>query len=231
MLVTPGRDFVTATRRIASLLLAAGRLNEVKEYFARLRSQYPQAQAQLYAIEANALLEAEFYDASLRVLNQALASVPEDTSLQYMRSMVWEKQDDLAQMEADLRAILEREPDNSTVLNALGYTLANRSVRLTEAQQLIARALELQPDEPAILDSMGWVKYRLGEYGEALDYLQQAYAVFPDPEVAAHLGEVLWVTGDSPAAMEIWSSALSNSPDHEVVVEAMQRLGARLAGE
>ena len=231
MLVTPGRDFVTATRRIASLLLAAGRLNEVKEYFARLRSQYPQAQAQLYAIEASALLEAEFYDASLRVLNQALASVPEDTSLQYMRSMVWEKQDDLAQMEADLRAILEREPDNSTVLNALGYTLANRSVRLTEAQQLIARALELQPDEPAILDSMGWVKYRLGEYGEALDYLQQAYAVFPDPEVAAHLGEVLWVTGDSPAAMEIWSSALSNSPDHEVVVEAMQRLGARLASE
>ncbi|MCZ6831153.1 MAG: tetratricopeptide repeat protein [Gammaproteobacteria bacterium] len=231
MLVAPGRDFVTATRRIASLLLSAGRLDEMSQYFIRLRGQYPQAQAQLYAIEATSLIDAEFDDASLKILNQALAEIPEDTSLQYMRSMVWEKQNDLALMEADLRAILEREPDNSTVLNALGYTLANRTSRYAEAEQLIARALELQPNEPAILDSMGWVKFHLGEHEEALKYLRQAYDAFPDPEVAAHLGEVLWVSGDSSGALAIWNSALSNNPDHELVVEAMERLGARLASD
>ena len=231
MLVAPGRDFVTATRRIGGLLLSAGRRDEMTRYFSQLRGQYPQAQAQLYAIEATSLIDAEFYDASLKILNEALTAEPQDTNLQYMRSMVWEKRGDLALMESDLRAILEREPDNPTVLNALGYTLANRTSRYTEAEQLIARALELQPDEPAILDSMGWVKYRLGEYDEALKFLRLAYGVFPDPEVAAHLGEVLWVSGDSTGALAIWSSALSSSPDHEVVVEAMERLGARLAND
>jgi tetratricopeptide (TPR) repeat protein len=231
MLVTPGRDFVTATRRIGGLLLAAGRQDEMTQYFGQLRTQYPQASAQLYAIEATSLIDAEFYDASLKILDQALATEPENTNLQYMRSMVWEKQGDMDKMEADLRAILDREPDNSTVLNALGYTLANRTTRYAEAEQLIARALELQPDEPAILDSMGWVKYHLGEYDTALKYLRQAYAVFPDPEVAAHLGEVLWVSGDSAAALDIWRSALSESPDHEVVVEAMERLGAHLSSD
>jgi tetratricopeptide (TPR) repeat protein len=231
MLVTPGRDFVAATRRIGGLLLAAGRQKEMSQYFAQLRQQYPQILAQLYAIEATSLIDVGYYDASLKVLDEALAVEPRDTNLQYMRSMVWEKQGDLTLMESDLRAILAREPDNSTVLNALGYTLANKTSRYTEAEQLIARALELQPDEPAILDSMGWVKYRLGQYQEALQYLQQAYGAFPDPEVAAHLGEVLWVSGDASAALEIWSSALSDSPEHEVVVEAMERLGARLTSD
>jgi tetratricopeptide (TPR) repeat protein len=230
MLVMPGRDFVNATRRIAKLLLAAGRIDEAALYFDKLRQQYPQAEAQLYAIQATSLSEAEFNEDSIEILNQALAELPGDTNLQYMRAMVREKQNDLAAMEADMRGILQREPDNSTVLNALGYTLANRTDRYAEAEQLIARALELQPDEPAILDSMGWVKYHLGDFDQALDYLRQAYAAFPDPEVAAHLGEVLWVTGDATGAMTIWTSALSKSPDHEVVIEAMERLGASLAG-
>jgi tetratricopeptide (TPR) repeat protein len=228
MLVSPGRDFVTATRRIAALLLTAGRMEEAAQYFDQLRQKYPPAAEQLYAIEANSLMEASFYDASLSVLDEALEITPEDTNLQYMRSVVHEKKGNLNAVEADLRGILMREPDNATALNALGYVLANRTDRYTEAELLITRALELQPDEPAILDSMGWVKYRLGEYDEAVAYLQRAYVAFPDPEVAAHLGEVLWMRGDTAAALEVWRVALENSPDHEVVVEAMHRLGANL---
>jgi tetratricopeptide (TPR) repeat protein len=228
MLVTPGRDFVTATRRIAALLLTAGRREEASQYFDQLRTKYPPAAEQLYAIEANSLMEANFYDASLSVLDEALAITPEDTNLQYMRSVLWEKKGNLAAVEADLSAILLREPDNATALNAFGYVLANRTDRYTEAELLITRALQLQPNEPAILDSMGWVKYKLGEYEEAVDYLQRAYVAFPDPEVAAHLGEVLWISGDTAAALEVWRKALEKSPDAEVVVEAMDRLGASL---
>ena len=139
--------------------------------------------------------------------------------------MLGEQQDDLELMESDLRNIIERDPDNATALNALGYTLANRTDRYDEAYDLIARALELQPDEPAILDSMGWILYRKGNYTEALDYLTRAYAVFPDPEVAAHLGEVMWVSGDTEGATRIWQGALMKDPDHKVLVSTLERLG------
>ena len=125
--------------------------------------------------------------------------------------------------------VLALEPDNSTALNALGYMLANRTERFSEAETLIARALEISPDEPAILDSWGWVKYRLGDYTTALDYLQRAYRAFPDPEVAAHLGEVLWAMGEDDAAVVIWDRALSESPEHKILLETIRRLGANLA--
>ena len=133
-------------------------------------------------------------------------------------------------MERDLRSIIASDPDNATALNALGYTLANRTERYTEAFELVSRALALQPDEPAILDSMGWVMYRTGRYEEAVDYLTRAYAAFPDPEVAAHLGEVLWITGDTDAALAVWRGALIKDPDHDILNSTLKRLGVSPLG-
>jgi Flp pilus assembly protein TadD len=145
--------------------------------------------------------------------------------------MLNEQQDRLESAEEDLRAIIALDPDNSTALNALGYTLANRTSRYAEAAELISRALALDPEEPAIMDSMGWVSYRLGDNETALKYLRQAYAAFPDPEVAAHLGEVLWSSGDRDAARVVWNQALDGSPEHEIVLETMHRFGVDPATE
>ncbi len=226
MRVQPGRDFVNATRRLATILLVAHRLPEHNNYFNQLRERLPMLATQLFAVEVESLNSQQLYSQTIQVLDQALGEMPDATSLQYMRAMALEKQGKLAEMEADLRAILLREPDNATVLNALGYTLANKTRRYADALQLIERALALDPGEPAILDSYGWVHYRLGNYPQALKYLRDAYRSFPDPEVASHLGEVLWITGDPEGAFEIWREALTGNPDHEVVIEAMQRLAA-----
>ena len=226
MRIPPGPNFINANRRLGRMLLGAGHREQHSEHFGKLRDQYPHLQAQLFVLEVESLHNQRLYVFSTEVLDRALSALPEQTDLQYLRSIAWEKQGNLARMEADLRAILLREPDNATVLNALGYTLANRTQRYREAQQLIERALQIEPDEPAILDSFGWVRYRLGDLEQALEYLRRAYGMFPDPEVAAHLGEVLWSMGRADEALDIWKTALSESPEHEIVVETMQRLGA-----
>ena len=138
--------------------------------------------------------------------------------------MLAEERGDLAGMESDLRGIIAIEPDNATALNALGYTLANRTARFEEAYALISKALALEPGEPAILDSMGWVLYRMNRNEEALRYLTRAYAEFPDPEVAAHLGEVLWITGDTDNALLVWQGGLMKDPSNAVLVETLERL-------
>jgi Flp pilus assembly protein TadD len=162
--------------------------------------------------------------AAAKVLDAGLVDLPKDSNLLYARAMLREQQGELEQMEADLRDILTRDPQNATALNALGYTLADHTDRLDEALSLISEALELQPGEPAILDSMGWVLFRLGRYEEAVGYLRQAYQQFPDPEVAAHLGEVLWVSGDTEAALEVWRAAHARDPEHPVLRLTLQRL-------
>ena len=131
---------------------------------------------------------------------------------------------DLATLELDLNYILARDPDHVDALNALGYTLADRTRRFEEAAGYIRKAFELQPDNPAILDSMGWVSYRLGDYDMALKYLRQALGNLNDPEIAAHLGEVLWVTGDRDGARAVWRKALAATPDSDVLREVMERL-------
>jgi tetratricopeptide (TPR) repeat protein len=225
MQVGESREFASASNRIGQILIGAGKIDESRKWFARQRDTYPRQREQLYGIEAELLREAGELAASMAVLNAALAELPESAPLRYARSMLSEQQNDLALMESDLRAIIARDPDNATALNALGYSLANRTDRHSEAYELISRALALSPDEPAILDSMGWVLYRQGRYEEALDYLTRAYAAFPDPEVAAHLGEVLWVSGKTGAASTVWQGALRKDPDHEVLVSTLKRLG------
>jgi len=223
--VRSSRQLLSAAQRGGSMLLNSGQPGATRAWFAAARIKNPVQGEQLYALEAELFTQGNQLDAAVDVLNRALQDYPESMSLRYARSMLGEKMGDLALMERDLRSIIALDPDNATALNALGYTLANRTQRYDEAHELIARALALQPDEPAILDSMGWVLYRQGQYEQALEYLRRAHAAFPDPEVAAHLGEVLWVNGDAEGATRVWSSALREDPDHKVLLETLQRLG------
>jgi tetratricopeptide (TPR) repeat protein len=228
--VVTGRDFAPAHGRLGGILLGAGQSEQSTLHFARLRREYPDRAEQIYAIESEVLLQNNEMQAALAVLNEALGELPDSVMLRYTRSTVHQRNDDLVSMEADLRSIIAQDPDNALALNALGYTLADLTDRHEEAEYLIARALALQPDDPAILDSMGWVKYRLGELEAALHYLERAYAAFPDPEVAAHLGEVLWVKGQQEAARAIWREGAARDADHTVLQATLQRFGVTLEG-
>ncbi len=231
MEVEDGRDFLSANSHIGGILLATQQEEQNHAYLNDLRQKYPKRKEQLYGLEAEMLTRSGDLEGAMRVLNTALIDMPESTTLRYTRSMLGEHQNDLALMEQDLRAILDREPDNVTALNALGYTLANRTERYSEAFSLISRALELDPEEPAILDSMGWILYRQGKYAQAVDYLSKAFAKFPDPEVAAHLGEVLWISGDKARALLVLQGAIAKDPDHEILVDTMTRLGVPSSAE
>jgi tetratricopeptide (TPR) repeat protein len=225
MSVGIGPEYLAATSRIGQILVAQGEVSRCNIWFNEQREKYPQLSEPLYGLEADILNRGGEAASALTLLTQALKKSPDSTSLRYARAMLSEQQNDLPGMEKDLRTLIKADPNNTTALNALGYTLADRTTRYTEALQLVSRALELQPDEPAILDSMGWVLYRTGKYDEAVSYLTRAYAVFPDPEVAAHLGEVLWVKGDTDKATLIWRGAILRDPDHPVLLKTLKRLG------
>jgi len=225
MQVGMGPEYLAANSRIGQILVEQGDLSRCNTWFNQQRAKFPQLREQLYGLEADILSQGGATDSALELLSQALEETPDSTALRYARAMLNEQQDNLVAMEKDLRLLIKADPDNTSALNALGYTLADRTTRYTEALELISRALELQPDEPAILDSMGWVLYRTGRYDAAVNSLTRAYAVFPDPEVAAHLGEVLWVNGDTENARLIWQGALLRDPDHPVLLETFQRLG------
>ncbi len=218
------REFYSARGRVGRMLIQRGESSASAEFFDLQRQAYPEQRAQLYALEAELLVQAKLFDSSMALLNQALAELPDATSLRYSRAMLGERLDDMALMESDLRHILAQNPDNATALNALGYTLSNRTTRYDEAYTLIARALALSPEEPAILDSMGWVLFQQGKAQEAVGYLQRAWDGLPDPEVAAHLGEVLWSLGEQQAAYSIWREGLLQDPEHEVLQETLERL-------
>lgn len=201
------------------------------------QSGYDAALAQLENIEADSeggrvmlvqaraeiLSREDRYDEALAIYNQALEDHPENTDLLYSRAMLAEKMDKLDLVERDLRAVIELNPEHAQALNALGYTLADRTDRLQEAYELIQRALAINPDDFYIVDSMGWVLYRMGRLDEAEKYLRRALELRNDPEVAAHLGEVLWVKGEREAARKIWDTALQSTPDDQRLLDVIKR--------
>tara|TARA_R100001015_G_C4540897_1_gene104947 strand:- start:137 stop:775 length:639 start_codon:yes stop_codon:yes gene_type:complete len=176
------------------------------------------------ALHAEALINADDTERAAAVLDEALKQYPDNIDLLFARTLLSEQQDNMQQAEQDLRHIIRLEPDNARALNHLGYALTVRTERYEEALSLIQRAIEITPDDPAIIDSLGWVQYKLGRLDEALNNLQMAYAAFPDAEVAAHLGEVLWAMDRRDQALEIWREALNRQPDSEHVLETMNRL-------
>ena len=222
--VNPGNEYLPAQLLQAELLFSLGRHQEASQMLARAREQQPDYAIQLYLIEIEALSGQQRTDQAWKLTEQALEEFPDDLTLLYTRAMVAEKRGDLKQLERDLRFIIEREPDNAMALNALGYTLADRTERYSEALELIEQAFALNPDDAAILDSLGWVNYRLGNLEEAEAQLRQAHQRFPDHEVAAHLGEVLWAAGKRREARAIWAQALKEQPDSPILRETLQRL-------
>jgi tetratricopeptide (TPR) repeat protein len=219
-----GREYLAAQGAIMNIYMSQGDDTQALKHVRQQRVIDIENQQAYFLMEVDILNRTGQYDASLVVLNDALSAYQDSTDLRYSRAMVAEKLGNLAQLEQDLEHIISLEPDNATALNALGYTLADRSTRLDEAQALIEKALAIAPKDPAILDSLGWVYFRLGKLKESLDFIQQAFALYPDAEVAAHLGEVLWAMDDKPQAKAIWRKALDKTPDSQILKDTLLRL-------
>lgn len=217
--------YLTAQMRMGVVLAKSGEIDAAGQHFAMLRRNHPQNGVTLYLAEAEALREAERYQDAFDSLNRALGVHPDDKDLLYARALAAEKIDRLEILEQDLRAILTVDPKNGQALNALGYTLADRTDRYQEALGYIEQALAQLPDDAAVLDSMGWVQYRLGDGDKALEYLRRAYRANADAEIAAHLSEVLWINGQREEAKKIWKEALVRDPSSAHLRKLRERFG------
>ncbi|MDQ2734810.1 MAG: tetratricopeptide repeat protein [Pseudomonadota bacterium] len=210
--------------RRASLLAKQGKMTEARELIRRVPERTKaDTRAKLLA-EAELLRDAKQWSEAEKVLAQANLAFPDDTDLLYEQAMIDEKLDRLDDMERLLRRVIELKPNHQHAYNALGYSLADRKMRLPEARALIQKALELSPGEPFITDSLGWVEYRLGHREEAIRLLRVAYQARPDPEIAAHLGEVLWYDGKTDEARKIWREGRSRDSANDVLRETLARL-------
>jgi tetratricopeptide (TPR) repeat protein len=221
--VSDGPAVLDARVNAVTSLIYLGETAEARQRLAEARKQFPQQAVRLYLLEAELLTKDKNNVEAFNVLSRALEETPGQTDLLYARALVAEELNRVEVLEADLRAVLEKKPDDPNALNALGFTLADRSVRLEEAKRYIARALQIKPDEPAILDSYGWVHYRLGDNATALEYLRRAYDLLKDAEIGAHLGEVLWESGKRNDAKAIWMELLRKNPDHDDIKKVMAR--------
>ena len=220
---SPQRALEVQTRR-ASLLARQGKIKEARELIRRVPEQSPgDARAKLLA-ETELLRDRKMYAEAEQVMAKATQAFPDDTDLLYDQAMLDEKLDRLDEMERLLRRVIALKGDHQHAYNALGYSLAERKIRLPEARALIQKALELSPGEPSITDSMGWVEYRLGNREEAIRLLRDAYRARPDPEIAAHLGEVLWSAGQAEEARRVFREARSRDAQNDVLRETLARL-------
>ena len=225
MAVRHGEYYINAYARAANLMAEMGRLEQARKLLHGMRLRNDDDRQRLYLIEAELLRQAGRDQEAFDFLSEKLEEMPDDTALRYARALIAERLDKLELAEQDLRAIIEREPSNAQALNALGYTLADRTDRFAEALDYIQRALAVEPEDAAIIDSMGWVQYRMGNLEKARDYLRKALDLVKDPEIAAHLGEVLWQMGDKQSAIEIWEEYAKQFPDHEALRKVMKRFG------
>ncbi|MEO8312864.1 MAG: tetratricopeptide repeat protein [Caldimonas sp.] len=220
---SPQRALEVQARR-ASLLARQGKIKEARELIRRVPEQSPgDARAKLLA-ETELLRDRKMYADAEKVMAQATKSFPDDTDLLYEQAMLNEKLDRVDEMERLLRRVIALKADHQHAYNALGYSLAERKIRLPEARALIQKALELSPGEPSITDSMGWVEYRLGNRDEAIRLLRGAYQARPDPEIAAHLGEVLWSAGQAEEARRVFREGRSRDAQNDVLRETLARL-------
>jgi len=218
-----GANLMEARVRTAVLRAKAGEVERAREIIQQLRDLAPDEAPALFLAEAEILDQAGRPDAAMQVYGDALAAFPDNPDLLYGRAMYAVKLERIGPAEQDLRRIIEQHPDHADALNALGYTLADRTDRYQEALGYIERAYQLKPTEPAILDSAGWVNYRLGRYEAALEYLRKANDAMKDGEIAAHLGAVLWALDRQAEARAVWDAALKDHPDHPYLLEMMAR--------
>ena len=224
--ITSPADALRVQRRQAGILARQGKLDEARQ----LIRQVPELQASDALEKINAevqlLRDSRQFEAAYALIKEATSRYPEETELLYDQAMMAEKLGKPEEMEGLLRIVIQAKPDYHHAYNALGYSLADRNVRLDEARQLIKQALVFAPDDPFIIDSLAWVEFRAGNAQEALRLLRGAYQARPDAEIAAHLGEVLWTIGQREQASAIWKEGLGLNPQNETLQETMRRLRA-----
>ena len=216
-----------AQTREAVVLDQLGRTDQALEFLRELQAQTGEDSVQLgnvFMLEADLLARKGRLDEARAVYARALETLPEDPRLLYARALFSAEHEDLASAEKDLRRVIQLKPDDAEALNALGYTLADRTDRRAEALELIERAYKLKPDEPAIIDSLGWIRYRMGDLDASLKELRRAYDKQADPEIAAHLGEVLWVRGDRDEARRVWEQGRKKDAKNKALLETIRRL-------
>ena len=222
--VGEGEQYVQAQIRYAQVLAKQGKIDAARARLQQAAVKSTDQRVQLVLAEAQILRDANQPKAAFDLVGQALDRVPNNPELLYDYAMLAEKIERVDILEASLRKLIEIRPEHAHAYNALGYSLADRNQRLPEAQELIEKALKLAPDDSFIIDSMGWVLYRRGQLKDSLAYLRRAYAARPDPEIAAHLGEVLWALGERSEAERVWGDAKKEAPDNETLSSTIKRL-------
>jgi len=214
-----------AQMRSAKLIALQGKTDEALAFLDQMTesSQSKTALVRIYLTRGEILKHDERLLEAIKNYDQALEVIPGNIDLLYARGLTGESVGDIELLETDMLAILKTEPDNAHALNALGFTLADRTDRIQEAYDYLKRAMQIKPEDPAFIDSFGWVNYRMGNYDEAIRLLKKALSQVEDGEIAAHLGEVLWVTGKEQEALGIWNRALKKSPKDSDILETMKR--------
>ena len=216
---------ITAQARVASLYEGIGEIDRAAEHLITFAHENPKLDAELHTAAGELLARHDETDRALEILNEVLIRHPDNRAARFARAFLYEQMDQIDISIDELRALLDESPRDPIALNALGYTLVDRTDRHREGHKLIRAALELDPDNPAVIDSMGWSEYRRGNLTEAQSHLERAYSLVRDAEIAAHLGEVLWVQGKNDAAMAIWQESLDQNPGASVLLEVLQRFG------
>lgn len=223
-----GEQYLAARQRKALVLGKMKRVDEGRKLLADTPVDSEAERQQLLLTEGQLLREAGRHQEALGLLDGALKKSPDDTALLYDAALIAEKLDRTELMETYLRRAIKLKPDEAHAYNALGYSLADRNLRLQEAYELIAHALKLAPDDAFIQDSMGWVYFRMGNLGKAREYLERAWNGRPHAEVGAHYGEALWLLGEQEAARRIWREAREIEPDNETLQSTLKRLKVQL---
>lgn len=221
--VSEGERYLNAQVRAAAMSARQGDFPGMSARLAQLREDSPDDAVSLYIAEADILRDEKRYQQAFDRLSQALSNNPGNKELLYARALSAEKIDRLDVLEEDLLALIKADPDNGHALNALGYTLADRTQRYAEALQYLERAIALLPNDAAVLDSMGWIKYRLGNYQESLNFMRRAFEVSQDPEIVSHLTEVLWVSGQKDEARQVWKKAIEKEPKNDFLLKLKER--------
>lgn len=226
--IEPGEAYIGAQVKRAQMVAKRGDMAGARKMLREVQVSGEREQTQLIVAEAQLLRDSGKLQDAMAVLKEGLRQHPKNTDLLYDYAMIAEKANQLQIMETSLRKIMELAPDNQHAYNALGYSLAERNIRLDEAKALIEKALALAPDDPYIMDSLGWVQFRLGKIKEAETLLRRAYELRPDPEIAVHLGEVLWTKGQKADAQKLWRDAQSKDPQNDTLKSTLARLNVSL---
>jgi tetratricopeptide (TPR) repeat protein len=221
--IQDGDHALPARMRTAGAMAKQGKLEEARKFLQQVATDNPAEEVQLTVTEAQLLRDANRHGDAFTLLGEALARQPEQPELLYDFALTAEKLEKFDLLESNLRKLMQVRPEHAHAYNALGYSFAERNMRLSEARKLIEKALELAPEDYYIIDSMGWVQYREGDLKGAAATLRRAYDGRPDAEIGAHLGEVLWQLGQRDEARRVWQEAQKTAPENETLLKTIKK--------